>query len=145
MEPTYCVFNKTKESFLGLNVRCANTSFARLKGLLGMFSLPSDQGLWVVPSRGIHTIGVLFPIDVVYLDADREVIHVLEHVGPFRLTPILWKSDSILQLPPHTIYASDTKVGDQLVICFPQEMETYLKRAKSPVEYPVNKKVNTPK
>jgi uncharacterized membrane protein (UPF0127 family) len=129
MELNYCVFNKTTESFLGLNVRCADTPWSRLKGLLGTFRMSSDEGVWVVPSRGIHTIGMLIPVDVVYLDASCRVIHLVEHLGPFRVGPIRWKSSSVLELPPHAIYASHTKVGDQLIVCLPQEMETYLKNA----------------
>jgi len=140
METTYCVFNKTTESFLGLSVGCAETPLARLKGLLGKFRLRSDEGLWVVPSRGIHTIGLLFPIDVIYMDAQYRVIDLIEHVGPFRIPRVRWKSWSVLQLPPHTIYASHTKPGDQLVICPPQEMETYLKDANTAVQHPIAKK-----
>lgn len=133
MNPTYCVFNKTTESFLGLNISRADTIWARLKGLLGRFSLSSDEGVWVVPSRGIHTVGVLTPIDVVYLDSDHRVIHLSEHVVPFRFTSLRWRAASVLELSPHTIYASNTKVGDQLLICLPHEIEAYLKKTP-PVE-----------
>jgi uncharacterized membrane protein (UPF0127 family) len=127
----YCVFNKTAESFLGLNVSCACTRWARLKGAVRNLRLGSDQGLWVIPSRGIHSLGALVPIDVIYLDADGRVIDLVEHASPFRLTPIRWKSRSILQLPTHTIYATNTKIGDELLICAPQEMETYLGNSTS--------------
>jgi uncharacterized membrane protein (UPF0127 family) len=126
MKRSYCVFNKTTESFLGLNVSHAEGRLTRLRGLLGRLSLRSDEGLWIVPSRGIHTIGVLFPIDLVYLDAALRVIHVVEHLSPFRLAPIRLKSASVLELPPHTIYASHTHPGDQLLICPPEEMDRYL-------------------
>jgi uncharacterized membrane protein (UPF0127 family) len=129
MKQTYCAFNKTTESFLGLNISCAETPLARLKGLLGTLRLSSDEGLWVVPSRGIHTVGLLFPSDVIYMDAEYQVIHLVEHLNRFRFASIRWKSRSVLELPPHTIYASQTKVGDQLVICPPHEMETYLKNS----------------
>ena len=33
-------------------------------------------GLWIVPSRGVHTIGMMFPIDLVFLSKDKEVVHV---------------------------------------------------------------------
>jgi hypothetical protein len=135
MKPTYCVFNKTTEAFLGLSISCADTPFARLRGLLGTFRLNSDEGLWVVPSRGIHTIGLLFPIDVIYMDSDYRVIELAEHVAPFSIAPVRWKSWSVLQLPPHTIYASHTKVGDELLICRPQEMEMYLKNANPEAQH----------
>lgn len=127
MKRTYCVYNKTAESFLGLNVTLAATICSRLRGFVGKLRIGSDEGVWIVPSHGIHTFGVLFPIDVIYLDSEYRVIHLLEHVGPFRLTALRWKSSSVLELPPHTIYASQTKVGDELVICRPDEMDLYLK------------------
>jgi hypothetical protein len=52
---------------------------------------------------------------------------LVEHLGPFRLSPIRPISSSVLELPPHTIYASQTRVGDQLLICEPRDMEDYLK------------------
>lgn len=126
MTLTYCVFNQNCESFLGLNVRRADTSMARLRGLLGQFRLKSGEGLWVVPSRGVHTMGLVAPVDLVYLDATCRVIHLVEHLSPFRIAPFLLRSCSILELPPHTIYSSQTHVGDRLLICPPEEMEKYL-------------------
>jgi uncharacterized membrane protein (UPF0127 family) len=129
MQQTYYVFNKTRESFLGLNITCARTPLGRLRGLLGRLRIGLGEGLWLVPSRGIHTIGMLFPIDVIYLDEDHKVIHLVEHLRPFRVSPICLKSDSLIELPAHTIYASQTKVGDRMLICPPREMESYLASA----------------
>lgn len=129
MQQTYYVFNKTRESFLGLNITCAQTPLKRLCGLLGRLRIGLGEGLWLVPSWGIHTIGMLFPIDVIYLDADYQVILLVEHLGPFRISPICLKSASVLELPPHTIYASQTKLGDRMLICPPEEMEIYLASA----------------
>jgi uncharacterized membrane protein (UPF0127 family) len=116
VKPGYCVFNKTNECFLGLNVTPAFTSLARLKGLLGKLRLPQGEGLWLVPSQGIHTFGMLFPIDVIFLDEEQRVIHLIEHMRPFRVTRIRLNCASVLELPAHTIYSSQTHVGDQLVI-----------------------------
>ena len=58
----YCVYNESRESFLSLGVEAADTTLARLKGLLGKLKLGLDEGLWIVPSQGIHTVGVLFHI-----------------------------------------------------------------------------------
>ena len=88
MAQTLYVFNLTRQSFLSLGVSPADTHMARLRGLLGRMRLRSDEGLWVVPCQGIHTIGLLFPIDVIYLDENRRVIHLIEHLGPFRIAPI---------------------------------------------------------
>jgi uncharacterized membrane protein (UPF0127 family) len=122
----YCVFNKTRESFLSLSVAAADTHLARLKGLLGRLRLKSDEGIWVVPSQGVHTIGVLVPLDLIYLDSDHRVIHMVESLGSFRIGPIRRNSASVLELPARTIYSSQTQVGDQLLICPPEQMEAFL-------------------
>src|SRR5438045_624429 len=84
---TYCVFNRTRESFLSLRVTPADTHLLRLRGLMGRLRLKSDEGIWVVPSQGIHTIGLLFPIDLIYLDAGNKVVDVRESFGSFRMGP----------------------------------------------------------
>lgn len=126
MKKTVCVFNRTRQSFLGLRVTSADTSLMRLKGLLGRLRLkPDDDGIWLTPSRGIHTIGMLFAIDVIYLDAANRVIHLVEHLGPFRVSPLRINCASILELETRAIYSSNTKIGDDLLICAPEELKTY--------------------
>ncbi len=104
----------------------ANTTLARLKGLIGRIKLKSDEGLWVVPSRGVHTLGVLFPLDLVYLDDQLRVIHQVESFPTFRIAPLMTQATSVLQLPTHTIFSSQTQPGDQLVICVAEDMEQHL-------------------
>jgi uncharacterized membrane protein (UPF0127 family) len=125
----YCVYNQTRESFLSLGVTAAATTFARLRGLIGKLSLKSDEGIWVVPSSGVHTLGVFVPLDLIYLDENHKVIHLVEHFPTFRIAPLRVQSESVLELGAHTIYSSQTQVGDQLLICVAEEMEQYLGRA----------------
>jgi uncharacterized membrane protein (UPF0127 family) len=125
---TYCVFNQTRESFLSLNITLADTHASRLKGLVGKLRLKGDEGIWVVPSQGVHTIGVLFAVDLIYLDGDNRVIHLEESFGTFRIGPVRTSSASVLELPTHTIYSSHTQVGDQFLICSPEAMEEFLGR-----------------
>jgi len=127
----YCVFNKTRKSFLALDVMSADTHLSRLKGLLGTLRLKSDEGIWIIPSQGIHTVGLRFAIDLIYLDEDYRVIETVESLGKFRIGPIRMKSASVLELPTRTIYASQTQVGDELLICLPQEIELKLKNVPS--------------
>jgi uncharacterized protein len=125
VKKTVCAFNISRQAFISLHVKLADTSLARLRGLLGKVRMRSDEALWVVPSRGIHTFGLLFPIDAVYLDADLRVIDVVENLAPLRIAPIRWQCASVLQLPARTVYASGTQVGDQLLIGTPEEMDRY--------------------
>jgi uncharacterized membrane protein (UPF0127 family) len=121
-----CVYNLTRQSFLSLGVRVADTQWARLRGLMGNVRLRADDGLWVVPSQGIHTVGLTFPVDVVYLDAYSRVIHLVQHLGPFRVGPLRRHARSVLELPTASVFCSNTQVGDQFVICSPEELAALL-------------------
>ncbi len=122
---TVCVFNRNRESFLGLRVARADTLLTRLKGLLGRIRLNPDDGIWLMPSQGIHTIGMLFPIDVIYLDEANRVIHLIENLGPFRISPLRMRCVSILELPLRAIFSSNTRIGDELLICEPDEVKAF--------------------
>ena len=118
-------FNITRQSFLNLGVKVADTLLSRLRGLLGKVKLRSDEGIWVIPSRGIHTIGLLFPIDAIYLDSEMRVIRVIEDLRPLRIPPICLDCASVLELPADSIYGSGTQIGDQLMICSPEAFDKY--------------------
>lgn len=112
------VYNRTQETFVATEARVADGYFSRLIGLLGkrrQWARPG-QGLWIVPSHGVHTIGMLFPLDLVFLDSKKRVVHVEEHVRPFRISAVSLKAYSVLELPPHTIFRTGTQQGDQLEI-----------------------------
>ena len=126
MKRTLCVFNRNRESFLGLRVAPANTMITRLKGLLGKIRLKPHDGVWLVPSRGVHTVGLLFAIDVIYLDADKRVIHLVENLRPFRISPIRIRCASVLELKLRSICSSNTQVGDELLICSPEDIRSVL-------------------
>jgi len=112
------VYNKTRETFVATEALLADSYLRRLVGLLGKTRRWAQlgRGLWIVPSRGVHTIGMLFPIDLIFLGKDKQVVHVEEYVRPFRISKVSLKATSVLELPPHTIYRSGTKIGDQLEI-----------------------------
>jgi uncharacterized membrane protein (UPF0127 family) len=131
--PTYCVYNQTRECFLSLGrVTPADTTFMRFKGLIGRLNMRSDEGLWV-PSSGVHTWVVSFPLDLIYLDEKYRVVFVREHGPRFCVGPLRLQAASVLALPTHTIYSSQTQAGDQLVICTADEIEKRLTQGVSSV------------
>jgi len=115
--PLY-VYNKTRETFVATEAVVADSYIRRLVGLLGKTKRWAQlgRGLWIVPSRGIHTIGMMFPIDLIFLSKEKQVVHVEEHLRPFRISKVSLRATSVLELPPHTIYRSGTQVGDSLEI-----------------------------
>jgi hypothetical protein len=111
-----CVYNKTRERFVATHARVADGYFSRLVGLLGTtrrWARPGN-GLWIVPSHGVHTIGMLYALDLIFLDRHLVVVEVEEHVRPFSISKVSFKADSVLELPVHTVFRTGTRVGDQL-------------------------------
>ncbi len=110
------VYNKTKETFLALRVKVADSVLGRLIGLLGRRSLNPDGGVWIVPANSIHTVGMLFSFDVVMIDKDFKVVSLTEMVKPFRIILPKRRAESVIELPAHTIFRSRTEIGDQLLL-----------------------------
>ena len=123
MRRTLCVFNRTRESFLGLRVAPADTWQLGLRALSEKRGVTPEDGVWLVSSRGVHTIGVLCGIDLIYLDSANRVLHLVEQLGPFRVAPVKIKCASILALRSRAIYFSYTQIGDELLICTPEQMK----------------------
>jgi uncharacterized membrane protein (UPF0127 family) len=68
--------------------RCkvADGPVSRLKGLLGRKQLPSGEGLLLKPANMVHTWFMRFAIDVVFVDADMQVVGITHGAGPWRVT-----------------------------------------------------------
>ena len=110
------IVNTSKNAIVGSDIRVATTTWSRLTGLLGEVGLNPGGGLYIVPSSGVHTWGMLFPIDVVALDRRMRVLGVWERVGGFRIAALGWKTRSVLELPVGAIRRSCIEVNDQLAI-----------------------------
>lgn len=67
-----------------ISASIANTFRSRLAGLLGRQSLPDNTGLILERCNAVHTIGMRFPIDVIFLNADRCVMSITSDLKPGR-------------------------------------------------------------
>jgi uncharacterized membrane protein (UPF0127 family) len=106
---------------LAVRVEKADEAASRAKGLLGRESLGADEALWIfqpslawmVPCPTIHTFFMKFPIDVLFLDASLRVSRVIENLKPWRLSPWVPSSRSILELKGGVLQGS-VRPGDRL-------------------------------
>lgn len=95
-------------------VRLANNFFLRLRGLLFTKSLPSGKGLLISPCKSIHSIGMSYAIDAVFLDSTNNVVGVISDFKPGQISAIYWKAVNCLELPAGTIAQSSTVIGDKI-------------------------------
>jgi uncharacterized membrane protein (UPF0127 family) len=118
VESTGYAFNRTRQCYLATDLRLAATHWSRFLGLMGRNarSFPAGKALWIVPSRGVHTFAMRFPIDVAYLNKDKVVIHIEEALKPWRVAPVRMATSSVLELPSETLRSTGTRIGDTLDI-----------------------------
>jgi uncharacterized membrane protein (UPF0127 family) len=106
--------NKTKATTIGSGITIADTCLTRLVGLAGRRRLDAGCGLLITPSSGIHTVGMLFAIDVIALTKTLQVVKLWQDLPPFRVTSISMKVHSVLELPAGEIGKCRIEIGDQL-------------------------------
>jgi len=111
-------FNRTRKAYLATHLSVAGTHWSRLRGLMGKdaASFPAGNGLWIVPSRGVHTLAMKFPIDVLYLDTKKHVVHVEQNLQPWGVARVSMHTASVLELPGNTLKSSGTAIGDEIEI-----------------------------
>ncbi len=68
--------------------RCyrAESWWDRMRGLLGRAPLAADEGMLIVPCGAVHTFGMRYPIDVVYLDRALNILKCVENLLPWRMS-----------------------------------------------------------
>ncbi|MGD0345735.1 MAG: PilZ domain-containing protein [Terracidiphilus sp.] len=129
---THCAYNQTRECFLGLEVKAADLPSTRVGELMAARPLKSGEGVWMTPFRGIPAAAMPAPLDLIYLDAECRVIDTVESFPTFQVSSSRPQPNSVLALPAHSIYSSQTQPGDQLVLCVAEEMGRQLQRLSNP-------------
>ena len=103
--------NASLNKVIADRVGVAATRAARAVGLLSRTGLEPGEALWIVPSRGVHTCGMKFAIDVIALDEAGTVIDCVANLKPWRLRLPRRGTAGVLELPAGTLQASGTAVG----------------------------------
>jgi uncharacterized protein len=116
--PSHQAFNLTRQQYLATALTVADTHLSRLVGLIATSAddFRNGAGLWIRPCRGVHTLAMRFPIDVLYLDRAGTVVHVEHNLQPWRFSPIRMQAASVLELPSHTLARTETTLGDRIEI-----------------------------
>ena len=106
--------NVTRNVVIGDAVREARTFLARSRGLLWREELATGEGLWISPCRSIHSIGMRFEFDALFLGPDRKVVGQYPAFPRNRVSGVFWGARGVLELPAGTIERTGTEVGDEI-------------------------------
>lgn len=94
-------------------VGMALTLWERFRGLMFRRDLPWEEGLLFPDCRSVHTCFMRFPIDLVYLADDNEVVKIVEAKKPWRLSACL-RAHSVLETAAGRCREGGLDVGDAL-------------------------------
>ncbi len=106
------VENRTRKVPLGDRVAIADTRWTRLRGLLGRPEPQEGEGLLIVPSRGVHMMGMRYSLDVVLLDGAGTVVALYPELPPWGKTRMHRGARVALELPAGSIERTGTSTGD---------------------------------
>ena len=110
----FMVVNQTRNVLLGDRVRQAVGFWRRLKGLLGTRVLRPGDGLWISPCDCVHTLGMRYTLDVLFLDESGIIVGCCGGLLPNRVSPRFRRARGVLELPAGTLVRTGTAPGDQL-------------------------------
>jgi uncharacterized protein len=103
----------TRDTLLADRAEIADTSAKRRTGLLKHTGLAPGEGLWIAPCEGVHTFGMKFAIDVIFLNRKRKVLKIRPNMVRGRMSLSL-RAHSVLELPAGRLAEMGTVAGDQL-------------------------------
>ena len=88
--------------------------WSRLRGYLGRPEPAPGEGILLFPCNGVHTYGMHFDLDVLFLDAEGRVLQLIRSLSPWKRTGRVSRARYVLEARPGMIDASATQVGDML-------------------------------
>lgn len=105
--------NGSKEHLL-INLEIADSYFRRMRGLLGIDSLDEKSGIVITPCNLIHTFGMKFNIDVIFLDKNRHILNCKSHVPRNRVHGQLHAKHTV-ELAAGSVDRLSLTEGDELI------------------------------
>lgn len=123
-----CAYNQTRECFIGLKVVTGDFSAASFHDWMTTLKPNTGAAMWMVPFRGLPATEVHVPLDLLYLDAHCRVLEAVEFYPNFRVSAACPPAASVLALPTHSIFSSQTQAGDELIVCPADELNWRLEQ-----------------
>lgn len=107
------VVNRTRGTVVGSHVGLANGVWSRLRGYLGRPEPGEGEGILLAPCNAVHTFGMAYPLDIVFLDSQGRVLETVESLSPWRKTRRVGGARYVLEVRAGTIEATATARGDE--------------------------------
>lgn len=98
---------------IAARLEVAKSLWRQTVGLLDRRALAPDGGLWLEPCNSIHTIGMRFAIDVLFLDCTGRLLRALPNVRPWRICWPVLRARVVVELPAGSIAQRNIQLGNR--------------------------------
>lgn len=109
------VINVTRNTTVVAQEERAITFWSRFKGLLFTNILSCGQEILIRPCASIHTIGMPYCIDILFIDRADRVVKTVVGLKPYRFAGCAG-SAYVIEVPTGTIGGTGTQLGDQVMV-----------------------------
>lgn len=105
--------NSTKDTIVADHAWIADSFWKRLKGLLGTKFLGEGHGLVIKPCSSVHTFGMAYSIDVLFVDDKDRIIKIIGDM-PAGKVAMATGASYVIELPIGTVCQAMCSLGDIL-------------------------------
>jgi hypothetical protein len=113
--PPLRLVNRTRGTVVATTLEHAFDGAARKRGLLGRYGLPPGHAIVIAPCNAVHTFGMRFAIDILFVARDGRVVKVRRRVPARRLAGA-WRGFATVELVGGALEASGTEAGDSVAV-----------------------------
>lgn len=108
------VNERTREQ-VATSVEIAATRQSRRRGLLGRDRLEDKSAMLLAPCTAVHTAGMRFAIDVVFVDRQGFAVKIVRHLQPWRIS-LAAGARAVIEMPAGTLRWGQVLPGDRLYL-----------------------------
>ena len=89
--------DEASQVVVAARVHAAFDSAARRTGMLGRETWPGDEALVIAPCQAVHTVGMRYAIDVLFVRRDGTIEKVQSAVRPWRMAGA-WRAFAVIEM-----------------------------------------------
>lgn len=116
------LMNERTHQQVAKSVEIAATRASRRRGLLGRHRLADASAMLLAPCAAVHTVGMRFAIDVVFVDRQGYALKVVRDLRPWRIA-LAAGARAVIEMPAGSLRWGDVLPGDRLYLT-PASMTT---------------------
>ena len=112
---TVALMNERTHEQVATSVEIAATRQTRRKGLLGRDAIGKASAMLLAPCAAVHTAGMRFALDVVFVDRQGYAVKVVRNLRPWRIA-IAAAARVVIEMPAGTLRWGQVLLGDRLYL-----------------------------